>query len=58
MATNAGAGVSAAARADVRPTTDLPDREPTVRVIPMPADANHTGDAHGEPSAPAVAIVM
>jgi acyl-CoA thioesterase YciA len=47
MATNAGTGVSAAARADVRPTTNLPDREPTVRVIPMPADANHTGDIFG-----------
>ena len=34
--------------ADPRPTTSLPqDREPTLRVIPMPADANHTGDIFG-----------
>jgi acyl-CoA thioesterase YciA len=34
--------------ADPRPTTPLPaDREPTLRVIPMPADANHTGDIFG-----------
>jgi acyl-CoA thioesterase YciA len=33
---------------DSRPTTTLPvDREPTLRVIPMPADANHTGDIFG-----------
>ena len=33
---------------DPRPTTQLPaDREPTLRVIPMPADANHTGDIFG-----------
>jgi acyl-CoA thioesterase YciA len=32
---------------DSRPTTDLPPREPTLRVIPMPADANHTGDIFG-----------
>ena len=32
---------------DARPTTDLPAREPTLRVIPMPADANHTGDIFG-----------
>ena len=32
---------------DSRPTTDLPAREPTIRVIPMPADANHTGDIFG-----------
>jgi len=25
----------------------LPDKEPTLRVIPMPADANHTGDIFG-----------
>jgi acyl-CoA thioesterase YciA len=25
----------------------LPDRDPTLRVIPMPADANHTGDIFG-----------
>ena len=29
-------------------TTTLPkDKEPTLRVIPMPADANHTGDIFG-----------
>ena len=33
---------------DQRPTTVLPlGREPTLRVIPMPADANHTGDIFG-----------
>lgn len=33
---------------DIRPTTTLPaGREPTLRVIPMPADANHTGDIFG-----------
>ena len=33
---------------DRRPTTTLPhEREPTIRVIPMPADANHTGDIFG-----------
>ena len=33
---------------DPRPTTSLPaDREATLRVIPMPADANHTGDIFG-----------
>jgi acyl-CoA thioesterase YciA len=33
---------------DTRPTTALPaGREPTLRVIPMPADANHTGDIFG-----------
>ena len=33
---------------DSRPITTLPvDREPTLRVIPMPADANHTGDIFG-----------
>jgi len=33
---------------DARPTTVLPvGREPTLRVIPMPADANHTGDIFG-----------
>jgi len=25
----------------------LPDKDPTLRVIPMPADANHTGDIFG-----------
>lgn len=31
-----------------RPVTALPtDREVTLRVIPMPADANHTGDIFG-----------
>jgi len=33
--------------ASVRPTTDLPRKDPTLRVIPMPADANHTGDIFG-----------
>ena len=33
---------------DERPTIALPvGREPTLRVIPMPADANHTGDIFG-----------
>ena len=32
---------------DPRPTTELPAKEPTLRVIPMPADANHTGDIFG-----------
>ena len=32
---------------DTRPTCDLPSKEPTLRVIPMPADANHTGDIFG-----------
>ena len=33
---------------DTRPTTALPaGREPTMRVIPMPADSNHTGDIFG-----------
>jgi len=32
---------------DRRPTTDLPAKDPTIRVIPMPADANHTGDIFG-----------
>ena len=33
---------------DPRPVTALPvDREVTLRVIPMPADANHTGDIFG-----------
>ena len=32
---------------DPRPTTELPAKEPTIRVIPMPADANHTGDIFG-----------
>lgn len=33
---------------DARPTTALPvGREPALRVIPMPADANHTGDIFG-----------
>ena len=32
---------------DRRPTTELPAKEPTLRVIPMPADANHTGDIFG-----------
>ena len=33
--------------ADPRPLTALPDREVTLRVMPMPADANHTGDIFG-----------
>lgn len=33
---------------DPRPTTPLPaGREVTLRVIPMPGDANHTGDIFG-----------
>ena len=28
-------------------TVPLPDKHPTLRVIPMPADANHTGDIFG-----------
>ena len=33
---------------DPRSVTTLPaGREPTLRVIPMPADANHTGDIFG-----------
>ena len=32
---------------DSRPVTSLPSKEPTLRVIPMPADANHTGDIFG-----------
>jgi len=28
-------------------TTTLPAKEPTLRVIPLPADANHTGDIFG-----------
>ena len=33
---------------DLRPTTALPaGKQPTMRVIPMPADANHTGDIFG-----------
>src|SRR5919199_387094 len=33
---------------DPRPVTTLPiGKEPTIRVIPMPADANHTGDIFG-----------
>jgi acyl-CoA thioesterase YciA len=33
---------------DSRPVTSLPPgREVTLRVIPMPADANHTGDIFG-----------
>ena len=35
------------ATTDIRPTTELPAKEPTLRVIPMPADANHTGDIFG-----------
>ena len=33
--------------ADPRSVTSLPDREVTMRVMPMPADANHTGDIFG-----------
>ena len=32
---------------DPRPTTNLPAKAPALRVIPMPADANHTGDIFG-----------
>jgi acyl-CoA thioesterase YciA len=32
---------------DARPTTELPDKMPTLRVIPMPADANQSGDIFG-----------
>ena len=32
---------------DPRSVTTLPDREVTLRVMPMPADANHTGDIFG-----------
>ena len=32
---------------DPRPTTNLPAKTPALRVIPMPADANHTGDIFG-----------
>lgn len=28
-------------------TTTLPSKEPALRVIPLPADANHTGDIFG-----------
>src|SRR5512145_2947100 len=28
-------------------TTTLPAKEPALRVIPLPADANHTGDIFG-----------
>jgi acyl-CoA thioesterase YciA len=33
--------------ADARPTTQLPQKDPTLRVIPMPADANQSGDIFG-----------
>ena len=33
--------------ADARPQTALPDRQPALRVIPMPADANQSGDIFG-----------
>lgn len=29
------------------PETTLPDREPTLRVVAMPSDANYTGDIFG-----------
>src|SRR4029078_9089401 len=33
---------------DLRPTTAMPaGKQPTMRVIPMPADANHRGDIFG-----------
>lgn len=32
---------------DSSTTVPLPNKEPTLRVIPMPADANHTGDIFG-----------
>jgi acyl-CoA thioesterase YciA len=28
-------------------TVPLPNKDPTLRVVPMPADANHTGDIFG-----------
>jgi acyl-CoA thioesterase YciA len=33
--------------ADARPTTALPSKQPALRVIPMPADANQSGDIFG-----------
>jgi len=40
--------VTSSDKVDPRPTIALPvGREPTLRVIPMPADANHTGDIFG-----------
>ncbi|MDP1634332.1 MAG: acyl-CoA thioesterase [Gallionellaceae bacterium] len=32
---------------DTHPATTLPQREPTIRVAAMPADANYTGDIFG-----------
>lgn len=32
---------------DTMTTTTLPAKEPALRVIPLPADANHTGDIFG-----------
>ncbi len=32
---------------DQSTTVPLPNKDPTLRVIPMPADANHTGDIFG-----------
>lgn len=32
---------------DPSASVPLPDKHPTLRVIPMPADANHTGDIFG-----------
>jgi acyl-CoA thioesterase YciA len=29
------------------PTVTLPNKDPTLRVMPLPADANHTGDIFG-----------
>jgi acyl-CoA thioesterase YciA len=36
-----------ASMSDPTPPVQLPNKEPTLRVIPMPADANHTGDIFG-----------
>jgi acyl-CoA thioesterase YciA len=33
--------------ADARPSTELPNKDPTLRVIPLPADANQSGDIFG-----------
>jgi acyl-CoA thioesterase YciA len=41
--TDAGKGRSPA----TQPTEALPDRDPVLRVVPMPSDANYTGDIFG-----------
>ena len=33
--------------ADARPVTSLPSKQPALRAIPMPADANQSGDIFG-----------